>query len=247
LAQLVSFLYCLLQLSRIPHINMIQSDWKPDFKMMGQLLRIGLPLSAQYALISISGIVLQSTINMQGSYFVAGYTATNKLYGLLECSAISLGHATATYVAQNYGAGSFDRVKKGVKQAVTMSLVMSVVVMVALFVLARPLLTLFIDVGETGGALATDVGYLYLIWMLFFMPVLYPIHVYRNALLSIGISGWSMISGVAECAARVFMAKIVISAVGIYGLYLTEPVSWVAALVFIIFPYYYHEKKRLAV
>lgn len=246
LAQLVSFLYCLLQLSKIPYISIQKSDWKPDFKTMKRLLVLGVPLSAQYVLISASGIVLQSTINTQGSYFVAGYTATNKLYGLLECSAISLGHATATFVSQNFGAGDKTRVKDGVKQAVIMSIVMSVIVSVIMLLSAKWLLALFIDAAEAGGLEAMQVGYLYLVWMLLFLLVLYPIHVYRNGLLAIGNSYWAMISGVAECAARGIMAKVVISAVGIYGLYLTEPASWLAALLFIIFPYYYFQKKLLA-
>lgn len=60
-----------------------------------------------------SGMIMQSTINQHGSLFVAGYTASNKLYGLLESSAISLGFAFSTFFAQNYGAGNKQRVRSG--------------------------------------------------------------------------------------------------------------------------------------
>ncbi len=56
--------------------------------------------------------MLQSVINKVGVLFVAGFTATNKLYGMMEMAAISYGFAVTTYVGQNLGAGKYERIKK---------------------------------------------------------------------------------------------------------------------------------------
>lgn len=64
-------------------------------------------------IIAFGGIVLQSVVNGFGFLFIAGYTATNKLYGILEVVAISFGYAITTFVSQNYGAKKYQRMKSG--------------------------------------------------------------------------------------------------------------------------------------
>ena len=91
-----------------------------------ELCRMGFPLALQHVLIAVGGMILQSRINIQGFIFVAGFTATNKLYGLLESAAISLGYATTTYMAQNHGAGQNNRIRKGLKSVTLIALLMSV-------------------------------------------------------------------------------------------------------------------------
>ena len=65
-------------------------------------------------IISLGGLAVQFVVNGYGFLFVAGFTATNKLYGILEMAAISYGYAIITYVGQNLGAGQISRIKKGV-------------------------------------------------------------------------------------------------------------------------------------
>ena len=125
MAQLVSFLYCLRQIRKIDCVRITKSMWKPDWRLCGEMLRFGLPIALQFIVIAISGIVLQSTVNTQGSLFVAGFTATNKLYGLLESTAISIGLAFATFFSQNYGAGNHRRIREGVRLGLGMSCVMA--------------------------------------------------------------------------------------------------------------------------
>lgn len=61
--------------------------------------------------------MVQSVVNRFGFLFIAGFTATNKLYGLLEVAAISFGYAITTFNSQNLGAKQYERIKKGVAQA----------------------------------------------------------------------------------------------------------------------------------
>ena len=82
-------------------------------------------------------MILQSVVNSYGFLFVAGYTAANKLYGLLETAAISFGFAITTYTAQNLGAGNFKRIRKGMRNAVIMAIITSVVVSVCMLIFGR--------------------------------------------------------------------------------------------------------------
>jgi len=109
-AQLFSFLFCLIRIRKVEYVQFEKGDWKFNGKMAVEMLAFGLPIALQMIVIAISGMVLQSAINLQESIFIAGYTAMNKMFGLLESSAFSLGAASSTFFAQNYGA---EKKRKG--------------------------------------------------------------------------------------------------------------------------------------
>jgi len=244
-AQLVAFLFCLVCIRRIDCLALDRDIWKVDWNMIASLMKFGIPMAFQYIVIAVGGILLQSSVNLQGSIFIAGYTATNKVYGLLECSATSIGLACATFLAQNYGAGKFDRFKIGVKNATEIVIAMAVAVLTLVMFVKRFLLQSFLDVNEAGGLEALDIAVHYLTIMTGFLIILYLIHVFRKALQAMEISLWSMLSGIAECVCRVFMAKVVINWMGNDALFVSEPVAWLGALLCVMLPYLHYRKKLL--
>lgn len=246
LSQAVAFIYCLVCVLRVPCVKLRRALFRPDLRLIRELLLFGIPLALQNMIIALGGIIVQSSINAQGSIFLAGYTATNKLYGLLESSAISVGIAASTFLSQNYGAGLFSRVRDGVKKCTAIVLVMAAAVAGVVLLSGRYLLRLFLDVEEAGGPEALAYGVRYLSMMALCLAVLYLLHVFRNTLQAIGVSVWSMLSGVAEFVARVAMAKLAIGLLGTDALFLAEPSAWLAALVLVFFPYFYYRKKKLA-
>lgn len=245
LAQLVSFLYCMFKLKQIEYIHIEKQMWKLDWKMIKDLLLFGIPIALQYVIIALGGILLQSAVNLQGSIFVAGYTATNKVYGLLECSATALGIAGCTFFAQNFGAGKFDRVKQGVRTSLKIVIAMAVFVLTLVLIFRRYLLQLFLNVNESGGEEALGIAVRYLTIITIFLVILYLIHIYRNVLQAMEISFWSMMSGVAECICRVFMAKVVIHWIGNDALFIAEPIAWLGALLSVMLPYFYYKCRIL--
>ena len=245
LSQLVSFIYCLYQIKKVSCVKLDKSIWKLDFKMVKDLLVFGIPLSLQYIVIALGGMILQSTINLQGSTFVAGFTAVNKMYGLLESTAMSFGIAFSTFFAQNCGAGLKERVRNGVRSGEKLCVVSAIIVTVIVVLTGKYLLQIFIDLSKEGGSEALAVGMKYLYYMIGFLVILYPIYVYRNVLQSMGISFWSMISGFAEFAVRVFMSKVVVLWFGVETLFFIEPAAWLGALIVVMIPYYILKNKLL--
>jgi len=245
IAQFISFLYCLLKIKKIEFVKLDRESWKIDKKMIKDLLVFGMPLALEMVVIALGGIILQSSINAQGSIFIAGYTATNKVYGLLESSGISLGLACSTFLAQNYGAGNFERFKKGVKTAVLIVIAMALFVMTFVFLIREELLQLFLNINEEGGAEALEIAVHYITILLICLISLYLLHIFRNALQAMEVSVWSMISGFIECAARVVMSKVIINLIGNDALFISEPVAWIGALLSVMIPYFYYSKKLL--
>ena len=245
MAQMVSFLYCAAAILKIETICLDRQAWQLEYKRLRDMLLFGLPIALQYVVITVGGMILQSSVNLQGSIFVAGYTATNKLYGLLECFALSLGFASSTFIAQNYGAGLFARVKQGVADSVKIVSVMAVVVSGGALVARGQILRVFLDINEVGGPTAFAIAVRYLTIMSLCFIILHILHVFRNTLEAMGIAIWSMLSGFAEFAARVLMSKVVIHWVGSDALFIAEPAAWLGAMLCVLLPYLYYRKKLL--
>lgn len=245
LAQLVSFLYCFAVIRRIDDIRCGRNIWEPDFIRLKRMFLFGMPIALQYIVITLGGMILQSSVNLQGSIFIAGYTATNKLYGLLECLAMSFGLSACTFISQNYGAGRFDRVRHGVVTSVIVVTVMAVAVTSLAYMTRWQILRIFLDIREPGGMEALEIAVRYLTIMSACFVILHYLHIFRNILQAMGIAFWSMVSGLAEFAARVLMSKAVIVWIGADALFISEPAAWLGAMLCVMLPYFYYRKKML--
>ncbi len=245
ISQGASFIYCLYKIKKITIIRHKREELSPEKGMKKEMLLFGTPMALQYIVISLGGIILQSMVNMQGSIFVAGYTATTKLYGLMEASSIALGLACATFFAQNFGAKNIERIKKGVLISSFICVILAGIIGGFIITFRKTLLKLFLDVSKEGGAEALSIGLRFLIIMASTLLILYLIHIFRNVLQSMGISLWSMLSGFAECVIRVVMAVVVIKFMGTDALFVAEPIAWLGALLTVLIPYFYYVKKHL--
>lgn len=245
LAQLVSFLYCLYAISRIEFVTVTKQDWRFDFRKIKSMLLFGIPICFQYVVVTMGGMILQSSINTQGSIFIAGYTATNKLYGFLQCFATSVGQATCTFVSQNYGAGLGQRVRQGVVDSVKIIMIMAFAIIAATLLLKTQLLGVFLDVSKPEGIQALEISVRYLTIMVLAFPILHILYIFRNVLQAFGIAIWSLMSGFAELAARILMSKFLINQIGVDALFLSEPASWLGAMLCVFLPYFYYKKKLL--
>ena len=238
IAQAVSFVYCLNAIRKISVVKIGKKDISVHARMSKKLLVVGIPIVFQNTVISVGGMILQSVINSYGFLFVAGFTAANKMYGLLETAATSFGFAITTYTAQNLGAGDFKRIKKGMRSAVIMALLTSVVVSLIMLIFGKPILSLFIS-SETGQVdEVLGIAYHYLSIMSYFLAVLYALHSYRSALQGLGNTVIPMLSGIAEFVMRTAAALLLPRLIGQEGVFYAEILAWTAAAILLVTAYY---------
>ncbi len=237
-SQLAAFLYCLVMIGKIPAISMKREDWSIDASVIKRLLKLGTPLALSHVAIVFGGIILQFVINGFGSLFIAAFTATNKLYGLLESSAISFGFATATYMGQNFGAGNLQRIRMGMRSAVKLAAVFSVAISVLMLLFGRYLLLMFISSADANAQEVLSLAYQYLAIMSATLPILYALHVYRSAIQGMGNTIIPMIAGLLECVGRVSVAVFLPRAMGEYGLFYAESTAWLCSAVCVSAAYY---------
>jgi Na+-driven multidrug efflux pump len=231
IAQAIAFVYCFVFLFRHGILNLGKEDWRPEGKVIRILCGSGCSLAFTHILIAVGGMILQSAINFQGSVFIAAATAANKLLGLLESSAISLGYSVTTYVAQNWGAKFYGRLKKGLKSAILIAIGISILITLTMIFAGRPVLSLFVNSSDKNAAAVLDIAYRYLSLMSYALSSLYLLHVLRNALQGIGCGIATILSGTAEFAARVSVALYFSRHFGETSLMLAEPFAWIAAAI----------------
>ena len=242
LAQCLSGGICLVKICRTPLLRFKKKDLLPDRAVLSNLMGIGSPSAAKNMIIAIGGMAVMAVVNTFSTPFIAGFTSTNKLYGLLEICALSYGNAVITYVGQNYGAMRFDRIKAGMKSAAILAVATAVVISALMFLFGRPITMLFISPENPADALeAGNVAYQYLCVMAAWLPVLYILYLLFSALQGLGDSVRPMISGIIELVCRVAIA-IAVAYIGMErGIYLAEIFAWTGAVVYLG----YHFRKRL--
>ncbi len=144
LSQAVSCILAFAFLIRVPDdYKVVIKDIKVHRQMMMRVIRIGLPTGIQNMVISLSNILLQSSVNGFGAAAMAGFCAYLKIDGFTVLPALSFSMAITTFVGQNYGAGRYDRLKKGVLVTVIMCTVYTVISGAALLMFDHAVMHLF--------------------------------------------------------------------------------------------------------
>ena len=243
IAQFCSTVFCLVFFIKTIPFQMTKNDFKFDYEIIKDLIRLGTPLAFQNGIISIGGIVVQSVVNSFGFLFVAGFTATNKLYGLLEVAAISFGYAITTFNSQNLGAKKYERIKKGVCQASILSLFTSIIISICMIVFGRTILMLFISGNPNEVNTVLNIAFQYLSIMAYCLPILYILHTYRSALQGMENTVIPMVSGIVELIMRISIALYLPRLIGQDGIYYAEVFAWAGAAILLYISYHIQYRK----
>lgn len=132
-------------------------NWKPDWAIIRQLFRFGLPTGFQGVAMNIGGVLLLRFIGSlaqsaeaQAAYAV-GYT---ELFSFVTWTSVGIMGATAAVAGQNLGAGKPERTARAVPIAAGIGLALAASIGVLFLAIPRLLLAVF---GMTDASV-TDIG-----------------------------------------------------------------------------------------
>ena len=243
IAQCFSALYCFIIVRKIEIVHITREDFRAVPGLNRKLLSLGTPILFQDVIISVGGLAVQFVVNGYGFLFVAGFTATNKLYGILEMAAISYGYAIVTYVGQNLGAGQISRIKKGVHISGFLAFLTSAFISVMMFIFGKHILRMFISGDPAQTEQVLGIAWHYLSIMASVLCILYFLYVYRSALQGLGDTMIPMLSGVVEFFIRVGVALLLPKVMGQNGIFYAEITAWTGAAVLLAVSYYIRIRK----
>lgn len=244
-AQFCSCVFCFLAIRRISCLKMSREDWRLDWSAVWDLVRLGSPTAFQNGVIGIGGLAVQYVINGYGFLFVAGFTATNKVYGILEIAASSFGYSMSTFAGQNLGAGQVSRIRSGVRIGALMSVATAAIIAALMLLFGRFILSLFISGDPAQTEEVLRIAYHYLAYMCVTLPLLYLLWIYRSALMGLGDTFFPMVSGIAELAMRMAMVLFMPHVIGMEAIYMAEPAAWIGALAILSSVYYWRQGRLL--
>lgn len=243
LAQLLAACFCCVKLRGSGLFSLGNKEYYPDRDVIKEQLKLGLPMGLQNMITAMGGLIVQSVINGFGVLFIAGYTAANKLYGLLEIAASSYGYAMSTYSGQNMGAARYDRIGKGLRAANLIGAATALLMSAIMVFFGKPVLGCFLTGDSVTVEGAMRIGYQFLLVLAVFFPFLYILYVTRSCIQGMGNSLLPMISSIVQLVMRTGCALLLPALIGESGVFYGEVCAWLGADLLLAFSYFYCMKK----
>ena len=213
-------------LLRLPELRPKRENMQFSKPLLSRIASVSVLTSVQQSIMNFGILMIQSLVNSFGIATMAAFAAGVKIDSFAYSPAQDFANGFATFVAQNTGAGKPDRVRQGIREAALLSLGFCAVVSALVFVFARPLLTIFIDPGESA---ILDIGMHYLrvegvfyvgIGMLFLLYAIYR---------GLEQAGMSVVLTVISLGLRVVLAYAFAPQFGVTAIWLSIPIGWFIA------------------
>lgn len=207
-------------------IRFSKSDLVPDRKISLKQISLGIPVSLQFTMTSIGSMCLQSVVNSFGTNVIAGFTAAGRVEGLTNIPMSGLGVATQTFVGQNYGAGNYRRIRQSVKKIFILDLAVSVIMSITLYLLAEPVVSLFME-EYNPEIMAAAKRYILAIAQCYSLVAI--LFVMRNTLQGLGFTFANSVAGTGEFFGRLIIAFVLTPALGFDAVCYAGPAAWLLA------------------
>lgn len=213
---------------RFPGLLRKDKDVQLRFSRIKEITSFSGLTCMQQSIMNLGILAVQGLVNSFGTTIMAAFAAAVKIDAFAYLPVQDFGNAFSIFIAQNYGAGKNDRIRKSIRCAVAASVLFSLAVSFLVFVFAGPLMGLFIDSGEAS-VIAEGTRYLRiegsfyaLIGLLFLLYGLYR---------AIGNPGMSVILTVVSLGTRVALAYALsaVPAFGVVGIWWSVPIGWFLA------------------
>lgn len=245
LSQGISVILCTIFIKyKFPILRIHRNEWfikfdKDFYDSAYEHLKIGVPMAVQFSILGISILIIQSVCNSFGSNVIAAMTAALRIEQIATLPMMSFGVALAAYVAQNFGARKFKRIRLGVIKTSTINIALSIVMAFVMRFWGTNIIGAFIG---TATKEIITIAHSYLLISTIFYFFLGQIFIYRNALQGMGETVFPLLSSIAELVMRAFTAVYLAIKFGYIGMFYAGPIAWVSASTVLFLGYLYSIK-----
>lgn len=229
-AQCIALGVCIIYLlKKYPFFRIKPHDFRNmEGKMAYEMMATGLSMGFMSSLINIGSLILQTAINGLGSSYIVAQTAARKITEMLMSIFIAMGQTMATYCGQNYGAGDYNRIKKGIRFGYILTCSWCILVFVIVYLFA-PALIKMITGSHDMVMIQAATKYLQIDCILYVLVAI--IFVQRNALQGIGDRVIPLISSGIEMLGKIILTYTLVPALGYMGVILVEPIVWIVMVI----------------
>jgi Na+-driven multidrug efflux pump len=191
---------------------------------------------------SSSNVIIQANMNSFGTNTIAAWTAFGKIDGIFWMIMSSFGISITTFVGQNYGAGKYDRVRKGSKVCLRMAMSVAIGLSAILYFTGPYIYWLF-----TTDTLVVEKGMEILRIMVPTFWTYVFIEIFSGSLRGMGDSFIPMIlTSLGVCVLRIiWLFTIVPLRPEVSTVIYSYPITWSVTSVLFIIYYIYYTKRKL--
>lgn len=211
---------------------------------LSAILNLSVMTSLQQSIMNFGILMVQGLVNSFGTVIMAAFAAAVKIDSFAYMPVQDFGNAFSTYVAQNYGAGKQERIRKGIKSAFVTSAIFCAIISLLVIVFAKPLMCIFINPEETE-IISAGVIYLCIEGSCYIgIGILFLLYGYYRA---VNKPFMSVVLTVISLGTRVLLAYILsaIPAIGVIGIWVSVTIGWALADITGVVYYVVKSKKQL--
>ena len=196
---------------------------KTVFREIGSLTAL---TCLQQSVMNFGILMVQGLVNSFGTVIMAAFAAAVKIDTFAYLPVQDFGNAFSTFVAQNYGAGQRERIRRGTGTAMGLTIVFSLVISGLVCLFAGPLMGIFVKSSEEA-VIAAGVTYLRIEGACYVgIGILFLLYGYYRAIKK---PGMSVVLTVISLGTRVGLAYGLAGVVGVRGIWLSIPIGWALA------------------
>ena len=197
-----------------------------DSKTAGQIASLSVFTCLQQSVMNFGILMIQGLVNSFGVSAMAAFAVAVKIDTLAYMPVQDFGNAFSTFVAQNHGAGSGTRIKKGIRAGIISVAAFSLTVSAVVYALAPSLMGLFVRADQLQ---VIGIGTTYLrIEGAFYLGIgiLFMLYGYYRA---IDLPWMSLILTVISLGTRVGLSYAFSPRLGLEVIWWSVPIGWLLA------------------
>lgn len=203
-----------------------REDLQFNRQILGEIGNLSSMTCVQQSVMNFGILMVQGLVNSFGPVIMAAFAATVKIDTFAYLPVQDFGNAYSTFIAQNYGAGKKDRIRKGTRESFLISFLFCIVISAVVCIFATPLMRIFVSAKEPA-VIASGVRYLRIEGAFYCgIGCLFLLYGYYRAVKK---PGMSVILTVISLGTRVALAYILSAYIGETGIWMAIPIGWVLA------------------
>lgn len=216
-----------------------REDLQFNRQILGEIGNLSSMTCVQQSVMNFGILMVQGLVNSFGPVIMAAFAAAVKIDTFAYLPVQDFGNAYSTFIAQNYGAGKKDRIRKGTRESFLISFLFCIVISAVVCIFAAPLMRIFVSAKETA-VIASGVRYLRIEGAFYCgIGCLFLLYGYYRAVKK---PGMSVVLTVISLGTRVALAYILSAYIGETGIWMAIPIGWVLADITGLVYMKFHEK-----
>ena len=195
-------------------------------QILGEIGNLSSMTCVQQSVMNFGILMVQGLVNSFGPVVMAAFAAAVKIDTFAYLPVQDFGNAYSTFIAQNYGAGKKERIRKGTRESFLISFLFCIVISAVVCIFAAPLMRIFVSAKETA-VIASGVRYLRIEGSFYCgIGCLFLLYGYYRAVKK---PGMSVVLTVISLGIRVALAYLLSAYIGETGIWMAIPIGWVLA------------------